>query len=169
MKLFIKLMILVVVAAVAAPFFLKGPDGRPLLSWDRLHAPEVRLPDLGKAADTMKESLRAEEEAHAKPVEVFKWQDEEGGWHYSDNNEQGRQAQKLTVDPNANLSHFEPAKASEHKEQAASARENSDPSPSITFPASISLGKIPTLIDDARNVDKLQKERLERQERALQD
>ena len=169
MKLFIKLMILVVVAAVAAPFFLKGPDGRPLLSWDRLHAPEVRLPDLGKAADTMRESLGTEDEARAKPVEVFKWQDEKGGWHYSDNNEQGRQAQKLTVDPNANLSHFEPAEASGHKEQAVSARESGVPSPSITFPASIPLGKIPTLIDDARNVDKLQKKRLKRQERAMQD
>ena len=169
MSLFIKLILLVVAAAMAAPFFLKGPDGAPLLSWDRLHAPEVRLPDLGKAADTMREGLGAAEEARAKPVEVFKWHDEEGVWHYSDNNEQGRQAQKLTVDPNANLSHFEPANASGHKEQTVSARENTDPSPSITFPASIPLEKIPTLIDDARNVDKLQKERLERQERVLQD
>jgi len=169
MSLFIKLILLVVAAAMAAPFFLKGPDGAPLLSWDRLHAPEVRLPDLGKAADTMREKLGTEEEVRARPVEVYKWQDGEGRWHYSDNNEQGRAAQKLTVDPNANLSHFEPFKASEYKEQAPPVRKKSDSSASISFPASISPGKIPTLIDDAGNVDKLQKERLERQERALQE
>ncbi len=169
MKLFIKLMLFVVVAAVAAPFFLKSPDGEALVSWDRLQVPEVSLPDLGGTMEKVKENLGTEEAVHAKPVEVFKWQDENGVTHYSDNSEQGRTARKLTVDPNANLTHYEPAKNSEYKEQAAVSRDEGDDSPDVSFPISIPLGKVPALIDDARNVDKLQKERLERQKQAMQD
>lgn len=169
MKLFIKLMLFVVVTAVASLFLIKGPDGRAVMSWDRLQVPEMSLPDLAKAADKIKEGLDATKEGSAGPIEVYKWQDEKGIWHYSDNDEQQRSAQKLTVDPNANLTHYEPVRPPEHKLQTADVRKKRDASSPDFMPTSAPLGKLSTLIDDAGNVDKLQKERFDRQERAMRD
>ena len=53
MKLFVKFMLFIVVAALAAPFVLKGPDGRPLMSLDKLRLPTVSLPDFGKTAEAV--------------------------------------------------------------------------------------------------------------------
>ena len=155
MKLFVKLMLFIVVAALAAPFILKGPDGRPLMSLDMLKAPDVKLPDFSKAADAVSASLNKAGEEPSKAVAVYKWQDENGSWHFSDNVEQGQSAQKLNVDPNANLVHYEGAGESraqdEHDAQSGSP-----------------LGAVGTLIGDAKNVGHLQEEHLARQERALQ-
>lgn len=81
MKLFIKLMFLIIVAAVAAPFLLKGPSGTPLISLNGLHAPELKLSDLGKAADGAKADLSPAQDTPARMISVFKWQDESGVWH----------------------------------------------------------------------------------------
>ena len=43
-KLFVKLMVFLLILAVAGPFLLKGPDGRPLLSLDDLKLPSLSLP-----------------------------------------------------------------------------------------------------------------------------
>jgi hypothetical protein len=48
-KLWIKLMALLVVLALAAPFILKRPDGRPLMTLDRLHLPSMpTLPSMAE-------------------------------------------------------------------------------------------------------------------------
>jgi hypothetical protein len=169
MKLFVKVMLFVIVAALAAPFVIKGPDGRALMSLDRLRAPAVRLPDFSAAVDTVKAGLGEVVEEPAKPMAVFKWQDEKGVWHFSDKVEPGRSAQKLDVNPDANLVHFA---AAEHSPPAASARsddgDRGGPNGS-PITASAPLGAISKLIGDAEHVDQLQKERSARQERATQD
>lgn len=165
----VKLISLLLAAVLTAPFFIKGPDGRPLLSWDRLHMPAVTLPDLGSAVNPLKHGLSGDEEPRSVPVQVFKWQDERGIWHYSDDPMPGQKAQSLTVDPNANLSHYEPKapEAAPRQAQTAPAEKNAADGVATPFPASIPLDKIPTLINDAKNVGKLQQQRLERQEQAL--
>lgn len=45
-KLFSKLMMLLVVLAMAGPFILKGPDGRPLMRAPDLHLPEFSVAGL---------------------------------------------------------------------------------------------------------------------------
>jgi hypothetical protein len=90
MKLFVKLMLFVVVAALAAPFVLKGPNGAPLMSLDGIRMPEVSLPDLGEVRDTLKAGVRAADEEPANVTEVFKWRDDEGVWHFSDKGGAGR-------------------------------------------------------------------------------
>jgi hypothetical protein len=106
MKLFIEVMPFVVVAALAAPFAIKGPNGTSLMSLDKLRIPAVSLPDFSKATEGLKTGTGEAEGEPAKAVEVFKWRDEKGVWHFSDKLEQGRSAQKLSVDSNAGVVHF---------------------------------------------------------------
>jgi len=162
MKLFIKLMAFVVVAAVAGPFFIKGPDGQPLMSWDRVQAPSISMPDVDAIGSKVKQSLGSKMEKDAKPIDVFRWQDEKGIWHFADGQAPGSSAQRLTVDPNINLTHFEPDEATKHEG-------GGDASPAMSLPTTLPLNKITTLMDDAKNVEKLQKQRLIQQERAMQD
>lgn len=171
MKVFIKLMLLIVVAAVAAPFFILGPDGRPLWSLDGLHAPSTSLPSFSGVEDSVKESVEETVEAPAKPVEVFKWQDENGVWHYSDIREQGRPAQSMTVNPNAGVVHLEPIRNPDREEAPAAVEDNNDhPVPSAAIaPTSLPYANIPKLIGDSKNLQRLQQDRLSRQERAMQD
>lgn len=64
MKLFYILMMLVLIAALLGPFFIQGPDGAPLMTVDEViddNTPEVM-----------------------KNRDVYRWQDAEGRWHFSD-------------------------------------------------------------------------------------
>lgn len=51
-KLFIKFMLFLLVLAIAGPFLLKGPDGRPLLSLDDLKLPSFSLPQVTQATSS---------------------------------------------------------------------------------------------------------------------
>ncbi|MEM7097773.1 MAG: DUF4124 domain-containing protein [Pseudomonadota bacterium] len=55
---------LTLIAALGAPFFLKRPDGSPLMTWDKFvddNTPEVVV-----------------------DRKAYRWQDEQGRWHFSD-------------------------------------------------------------------------------------
>lgn len=69
--MFIKLMILVVALACVAPFFIKGPGGKPLMTIDKLLVNEQRHSALS-AAKTKPEK-----------VKVYKWKDKDGVWQFS--------------------------------------------------------------------------------------
>lgn len=86
MKIFVKLLILVGILACAAPFFLSGPDGRPLMQMS-----DLSLPDLSFWDDVKRESkqLMGDEEA-AAGFKTYKWVDAEGITHYSDANDPQR-------------------------------------------------------------------------------
>ena len=55
---------LTLIGALVAPFYLKGPSGAPLMSWDRVvedNTPQVLV-----------------------DREAYRWQDDTGQWHFSD-------------------------------------------------------------------------------------
>jgi len=168
MKSFVKLMLLV---AVAALFFISGRDGRSLLSLDRLRAPHSSAPDTGNSEDGLTENADETDEVSSKPVEVFKWQDENGVWHFADTKEQGQAAQTVTVNPNASVVHLPPLKNPEFDGQNAAAAADDDHRESLNSAASDStpFGKITKLIDDSRRTEQLQQDRIARQERAAQE
>lgn len=96
MKLFVRLMALILVLALAGPFFIKGPDGNPLMTvsgvrqgaetqWRRLKG------DLGQAVGN----------ENAGKVEMVRWQDASGQWHFGDDAPEGVAAEKIYVDPDA--------------------------------------------------------------------
>ncbi len=87
MGLFNKLLLLVLVLALASPFILKKPDGTPF----------VRLQDfLDSVPDVKTPSLSTE----SKPL--YRWQDEKGNWQYSDHPPENVQAESMQVEDKIN-------------------------------------------------------------------
>lgn len=84
MKLFTKFLMLGIVAAVAGPFFIKKPDGTPLLNWRDF------IPD--NPVQSVKESIRP-----SAPTKMYKWQDAKGQWQFGDQPPEGVAAQEMQV------------------------------------------------------------------------
>jgi hypothetical protein len=81
----LKLVVLVVVVACIARFFIKGPDDQPLVSLDDL------LPATEDAAPMV-------------PTAVYKWQDEAGSWHFSNRSEDAPPgAEVVAIDGSKNV------------------------------------------------------------------
>lgn len=169
MKLFIKVILLVVVAALAGPFIITGPNGRPLMSLDRLRVPAVSLTDFGKAAAAVKTGVSDASEAPAKPTTVFKWRDENGQWHFSGKEQPGHSAQILSVDPAANVVHFAAAENSHGAAPPTSGTDNQHDSGATFTGASGIVGTLSNLIGAAKNVGPLQEQRATRMEHAAQE
>lgn len=101
MKLIIKFMLLFMCAALAAPLFIAGPDGKPLLQLNQIipvslmpealknlpldalqPEPLIQLPAgplQQNKTPTMSQDLNP-----TQPASVYRWQDAQGNWHYSD-------------------------------------------------------------------------------------
>ncbi|GAA3944291.1 DUF4124 domain-containing protein [Litoribacillus peritrichatus] len=91
MKIMIKLLMLALVGAIVAPMFIKGPDGRPMMSWQDLFS-------------------SSPESAYVRPSQgasqlttVYKWKDENGQWHFSDSQVEGDAHETLKYNPKANI------------------------------------------------------------------
>ncbi len=84
-------MILVVILACVGPFFVKGPDGQPLMTL------EDWMPANLAAAPT------AVINAPPEKVTVYKWQDENGVWQFSNNPADAGSAESMELDGNINI------------------------------------------------------------------
>lgn len=82
MKIFTKLLLLALVAGLAAPFFLKGPNGLPLLNYK----------DFIPTPDSIMESVTPKAE-----VKMYKWKDAKGHWQFGDNPPEGVTANEMHV------------------------------------------------------------------------
>lgn len=125
MKLFVKLMILVLILAMAGPFFLRGPDGRPLM----------QVSDITQKFKSWMSSTKAA--PSGGEVRVHKWQDENGQWHYSDEAPQ-TDSETISIDPNTNVIQSTPVRRPVAEESTASTRkpepEKDDDGPSLFHP-----------------------------------
>ena len=84
MRFFYLLCGLVLIVAVAAPFYMRGSSGAPLMSLDTFFKDSaVTLPDLP-----------------LEPVKVFRWKDSDGVWHFSDEAPPDLAAEQVEVRPN---------------------------------------------------------------------
>ncbi len=80
-KLFIKLILVLIVCGFVLPLWLKGPDGQPVMSigdW----VPDIS--ELTKLLDKIPSAPIAAGSESGDVQQFYKWQDEDGGWHYSD-------------------------------------------------------------------------------------
>lgn len=133
MKLFIKLMLFIVVLALAGPFFMTGPDGRPLLTLEKLGIPSAA--QLKRMIATARSSINTNNittnstnnssptdgtettaaglaEGNAQPAvarrargDVFyKWQNEHGVWQFTTEPPPSPTTYKeVYTDPQANI------------------------------------------------------------------
>ena len=90
---------LTLIAALVAPFYLKGPTGAPIMSWDKLvedSTPEVLV-----------------------NREAYRWQDEQGRWHFSD--APSEQGERFEIEHNITTMESKWAKEAMRAQSAGSA------------------------------------------------
>ena len=164
MKLFAKLMIAVLFIAVLLPFtILKGPDGDTLMSFSSLELPNFSLPDMPKmpGGDKISAPLGGSD---GKDI-VYKWQDAEGSLHFTtEPPSDGTEYSVMGFDPNTNV--IQAVKLPEEKEKEAE-ETASQPEKGDNIGNPYSPEKIDKLFEDAKNVEKLLKQRMKDQEAAL--
>jgi len=143
MKSKIAVVVIILVAALAAPYFIKGPDGKPLLS---LH-----------------NETDAQQSTEQTRQTFYKWQDDQGQWHFADEVPAGVNAVAVEVDTAANVlqSVTLPAEVAAEKPQPEAPAEVSAPS---VLPMTVDPAAIPKLIDDAKNIQTLLDERSRKQQ-----
>ena len=162
MKLFTKLMIAVLVIAVALPFtVLKDDSGKPLLSIPDLSVPDFSMPDFGKV-----EQLAPDIDIGSGKDLIYEWYDAEGNRNFS--SEPPPEGIEFTVrgyDPDANV-----IQAIKLPEETVDDREGNAAKP-IKQPDDsanpYSPEAVEKLFEDAKNIEKLLNERLKQQEQVF--
>lgn len=156
MKLFIKVMLLALMLALVGPFYLKAPDGRPLLTYEDVK-PDFMVNLGGWWKDVKQEAGKAVGNEHAGETLVYKWRDAEGVWQMSDSPPAGGAGyDTLWVDPDANLIKGLPR---EELEQAAKEEPASTPAVNVPLPLTVSPEQVSKLLEDAKNVQRLMDQR----------
>lgn len=139
MKLFIKLLMFLVVLALAAPFFMKKPDGSPMLTLQ-----SIGLKSVVDKVDAVKHEVSV-----PKTAQVYRWQDEKGVWHYSDQ-AQTTAAEKHQVNISQNrLKHVDVAPQNDDEAQVETPQ----------VPERASLGDVPKLLKQVEQVKQAAEQR----------
>lgn len=153
MKLFVKLLVLVIALALIGPFFIKGPNGQPLwqlpTSLDQVELLPHSVPDQSGGV-----------------VEVYRWQDDSGQWHFSESAPTQGEFDILAIDTRTNAVMTGPSVAAETE---ASSTETDGPdaphiAPVLPIPDPQTTRQ---LIEDAKALQKLADERAARIESEL--
>lgn len=118
----IKIIIVVVILACIGPFFIKGPDGEPLMTIADLK-PDFSLPSVSALSEEL-------DEVSNKPVKVYKWQDEDGNWHFSNKPIDAAGAETIELEETNIVSAFEAPK--KKKTVVAASQPNITGMPSIS-------------------------------------
>jgi hypothetical protein len=160
MRFFIKLMLAAVVVAVLLPFtLLKGKDGRPLMTLDRLKAMDLEMPSLPKM------------KGKSKPDLIYRWTDAEGVIHFT--NTPPPEGVRYTVkgyDPDTNLiQSVKPVRPEEPPATRAVQAPATRPKGGVAGVGNpYSVERVEKLMKDAENVQKLLEDRARRQEALIQ-
>lgn len=191
MKLFIKFILFIVVLALAGPFLLKGPDGKPLMSLKDLKLPDFSLPEavkpppkqldgkdkeawIGWSKDNKPKAPKvyvidpqAKAPIQSRPGVFYRWKDSEGSWQFSTKPNPNMPNIVIETDPNSNIVQS----LSEDKIDTALGRvkeviddgegEEEGDGSDIPLPTTIPYTEIPELIDQAKAVQDLMNKRTE--------
>jgi hypothetical protein len=149
--MFVRLLIILLIAAIAAAILygLNPYGGQTSLSLPK-------LPDVPSLSDDEKKAPSV--------TTVYKWQDENGEWHFSNQPPPEGVARKvITYRSDANV--IQPPKASPKPAQPSGEPETSaSPLLPITNP-----GKVKKLMDDAKNIENLLQDRQEQMDKRMED
>lgn len=155
----VKLSIFLLMLVVVIPMIMPGPNGTPVMR------PSDWLPDIA-AVKTLPARLErwfdglgqaSSGSKSGQSGSFYKWQDENGKWHFSDQAPPEGTGETVETLPKLTntLQAVEPAK------QSSLSTSSQASLPTIPLPTTIPVDKIPKLIDDAKNVQHLAEERRE--------
>jgi hypothetical protein len=154
MKRPIFIMSALVVIAFAGPMLMKKPDGTPFI--------ESPL-DLFSTSST---GSQKNESSSLTTQSFYKWQDEDGTWHYSDQPQAGQKIETVTVNTNANL--IQGLRLEKKKEQVV---EEKKPAPkaessALSLPMTVPMEKVSKMLEDAANMQQVMDNRTKQIEQA---
>jgi hypothetical protein len=164
MRLIIKLMLLLLLVALVAPFTLPLKNGAPLLKWSEIKIPGASwLPQL---PDFTPLTRSGSEEGGSVPLTSYKWQGADGNWHFGDTPPKNIAYETVTVDPNTNL--IQATIPSSVPAAAPSGTvKNPQPQPAYSPAMAYDPEKVGEIMDSARNVENLLQQRKEQQDQLL--
>lgn len=137
----IKIMILALVVAFVGLFFITGPDGEPIMTVDEFLSP----PPMGNVAPD------------PGPTQVYRYQDENGVWHFSDEPVEGQDATAMELSGDINT-----MDAFKVPESSGSQPKMSAKLPDIGLPTSVNMGEMTEAMDDMQQA-------IEQRNEALKD
>lgn len=175
MGLFIKLMMFLVVLALAAPFVMKGPDGKPLMTLDDIKIPDISMPEEikqlpGKVEDMQRQisnATQGDKSSSGNSSKVYSWVDEQGNQHYS--NTPPAAAKDVTTREYRHDANVISLKPDENKTAEQANHQKSAPKQSASTSVSdlYSPGGVKKLIDDARAIEGSLQQRKESYDQAI--
>jgi|TARA_B100001059_G_C17814337_1_gene574192 hypothetical protein len=147
MKRPIFIMLVLVAIAFAGPMVLKKPDGTPFLEspWD-LFSVDSKVPSSIGSGINSSQSF-------------YKWQDENGTWHYSDQPQEGQNIETVTVNTNANLIQGLRAEKEEIIEGPTNEIDVQKDSASMPLPMTVPFEEVSKMLEDVSNLQQVMDDR----------
>jgi len=159
MKIFIKLLVLLLILACASPFFIRGPNGQPLMSLNKLKFPELpSIASIQSKSGLFNSTAKTSQAKNKGDIEVYKWRDEKGVVHYSDRQDSDKKG-KLTEIKGISILPSAPVSTVAIKQQSAPLE--------IPSPTTVPLNEIPKLIKDAKQLEQVLQQRKQHQDAIL--
>lgn len=157
----IKLLLPLVVLVFVVPMIMPGPNGKPVMTvndwlpgFASIERTRATLLSWWRRFTTGVEQNTGFDVA-PEPEQLFKWQDANGTWHFTNRaNQAAAGAQKQALPTATNTMAPPPVVERGHDSESSPT-----PSMSLPLPATIPVDKIPQLIDDAKKLQKLSQER----------
>lgn len=114
MKYFAYLAIMVLLISVAGLFYLQRPDGQTWLTSDEItrQSSGIKEQMVSLSSDTLARAVKVVSETSQNflksmtsddsqaAIVIYKWQDKQGQWHYSDRPNPDGKSQQMILDPN---------------------------------------------------------------------
>ncbi len=142
MKRPIFIMIVLVAIAFAGPMLMKNPDGTPFMEapWDS------------------SESSNASSSVNTSQS-FYKWQAEDGTWHYSDQPQAGQTMETVTVNTDTNL--IQGLRIEKKEEKVVEQKQETKKAevPAIPLPMTVPLEKVSKMLEDASNMQQVMDDR----------
>lgn len=180
MKLFVYLLSALFIFAIAGLFVIKMPDGKSLLSVEKVKstAQSWWLSTSSEFSSIEGKVVRGYNEASKvisdnvgdnDAIEYYRWQDEQGTWHYSDKKVEHPSIEKVAYEPNrVNVLPAVKVEPSQAEMQADTAQSSSKKThANNTKDEENEVNKVLTLINDAKNVQTILDDRKKQLDQAI--
>jgi hypothetical protein len=182
MKLFIKLMVLALILSYASLFVIKKPDGTPVRTLDSLipsfdfSGSTTKVSDsvnsLLTVFNTVSNGATVEESASNREVEVqareiYRWQDEQGTWHYTDTPPPGVDAQIMEIQAPTVMNLYPSAATDEEPEESGLVDVVTAENETSLIPER--FREMQNTLQQAEDVSEQFQERMEQQQRILEE
>ncbi|RZG09686.1 DUF4124 domain-containing protein [Pseudoalteromonas sp. CO348] len=168
------LMIMIMLVALASLFVLKRPDGKPWLNvsslTNKVEQQVTELTDQGvtvldKVKTHTKELVSDDTQQPTSGVQVYRWRDAKGQWHYSDKPNPNGESQHYQLDERkiTVIAAEDTSILNKQSEQAVSKEAAS------ALPTALNPKAVKQVMEDAKNIQQLMDDRTKQLEKALEE